>query len=95
MNNKNIAKFISLFILMAVLISTFSLPAFAEAESSDEVNNEELLWWEELVLFGLYLLVVIFSPVIMIVKATESIIQELSPMLAEFWSSILNFFARL
>ncbi len=42
MNNKNIAKFISLFVLMAVLISTFSLPAFAEAESSDEVNNEEL-----------------------------------------------------
>lgn len=96
MKKKNIVKFISLFILMAVLISTFSLPTFAEAESSDEMNNdEELPWWEELVLFGLYLLVVIFSPVIMIVKATESIIQELSPMLAEFWSSIVNFFAGL
>lgn len=41
MKKKYVVKFISLFILITVLISTFSLPAFPEAKSSDEMNNDE------------------------------------------------------
>ena len=101
MTKKTIIKFVSLLMLVTVLTSIFSLPVFAEAESSDEVNNDEELlfedlpWWEQALAW-------LFMPIFMIlliltafIAPIVSIIQTLIPEFADLWASIVNFFAGL
>lgn len=94
MKKKHVIKFISLFILIAVLISTFSLPAFAEAEPSDAVQEDEELsfnLWQGIALF----LTAILSPIIVLVWAPIELIKQLGLWIIEIWPSIVNFFAGL
>lgn len=95
MKKKHIIKFISLFILIAALISTFSLPAFAEEGLSEAEHEEEYTFWDDLAFLGFLVLGAISSPIIVVVKGVEAIIQELVPVFTELWASIVNFFAGL
>jgi O-antigen/teichoic acid export membrane protein len=73
MKKKHIIKFISLFIFIAVLISTFSLPTFAEAGLSEAVRDEEYTFWDDLAFLGFAVLGAILSPIIVVVKGVEAI----------------------
>ena len=92
MKKIHIIKFISLFMLISILISTFSLPVFAEAELSEAVREEEYTFWDDLAFLGFALLGAILSPIIVVVKGVEVIIQELAPVFTELWASIVNIF---
>ena len=94
MTKKNIIKFAALLMLVTVLTSIFSLPVFAEAESSDEVNNDEELlfedspWWEQVGIFIFGVIFIILAIPIHIIVGISSVIKELIPILVEFWESI-------
>jgi hypothetical protein len=96
MTKKTIIKFVSILMLVTVLTSMFSFPAFAEAESFDEVNNDEELfedspWWEQV---GILIFIILAIPIHIIV-GIPSAIKELITMLVELLASIVNFFAGL
>lgn len=95
MKKKHIIKFISLFMLISVLISMFSLPTFAEAGPSEAEHDEEYTFWDDLAFLCFAVIGAILTPIIVIVKGVEAIMQELAPVFTELWASILNFFAGL
>ena len=95
MKKKNIINYILLFMLISILISMFSLPTFAEAGLSEAVREEEYTFWDDLALFGVLVLGAILSPIIVVVKGVEAIMQELAPMFTEVWASIVNIFVGL
>lgn len=95
MKKKHIIKFISIFMLISVLISMFSLPTFAEAGLSEAVREKEYTFWDDLALFGVLVLGAFLSPIIVVVKGVEAIMQELAPVFTELWASIVNIFEGL
>lgn len=95
MKKKHIIKFISLFMIISILISTFSLSVFAEAGLSEAVREEEYTFWDDLAFLGFAVLGAILSPIIVVVKGVEAIMQELAPVFTELWASIVNIFEGL
>ena len=95
MKKKHTIKFISLFMLISVLISMFSLPTFAEAGLYEAEHDEEYTFWDDLAFLGFAVLGAILSPIIVVVKGVEAIMQELAPVFTELWVSIVNVFAGL
>ena len=89
MTKKNVIKFITLVMLIAVLMSIFSLPAFAEEGLSEGAQeDEEMPWWEQVAMFICYVIFIVLAIPIHIIVGIYSIIKELIPMIAEFWESI-------
>ena len=93
MKNKKLIKFLSIFMLAIMLISTFATPVFAMAEG--EVTEEAPTIWEQIFNVITSILAVIVGVIFFIIYTVFIILSALINLLFVLGQAIVDFFVML